>query len=258
MSLTGLLKVAAGAALISKLSNLKKGARPSEPPGTRLVFFDSKGNNKLLSSDNRVKIRVPSQYMGGDVTRGPGGFISYLGGIVFPYTPSITYEYKADYVAQNPAHANFGLNFYHRSAVGNISIQGKFTVQNAEDAAMYLATIHLLKALTRMKTGNDSTPGSPPPICRLDAYGDYMIKDVPVAISNFRIELPDAVDYYTIGKEVTNLNNAYFESYYGQTTVPTVSTIAITCIPMYSRDEMQKFSVDKWIEYSGPRTDGYL
>lgn len=258
MSLSGLLKVAGTAALISKLSNLKKGARPAEQPGTRLAFFDSKGNNKLLTSDNRVKIRVPSQYMRGDITGGPGGALSHLGGIVFPYTPGITYEYKADYAAQNPTHANFGLNFYHRSAVSNISIQGKFTVQNAEDAAVYLSTMHLLKALTRMQTGNDSDPGSPPPVCRLDAYGDYMIKDVPVAISSFRIELPDAVDYYTIGKDVTNLSNSYFESFYGQTTVPTISTIAITCIPMYSRDEMQNFSVDKWLEYSGPRTDGYL
>lgn len=256
MSLSGLLKVVGTAALISKLSKVGKGARPEDPPGTQLKFFDRNGGDKLLTVDNRVKIRVPAAYTKDLLTGGPFKALTTLTGIIFPYTPQISYEYKADYTPQNPIHSNFGLNFYNRSSVGSISIQGKFTVQNSKDAAAYLSTIHLLKALTRMKTGNDSTPGSPPPVCRLDAYGDYMIKNVPVAITSFRIELPDGVDYYTLGKDMPK--DYPTQDSYGQTTVPTVSTISITCIPMYSRNEMQQFSVDKWLAYSGPRTDGYL
>lgn len=256
MSLSGLLKVVGTAALISKLSKVGKGARPEDPPGTQLKFFDKNGGDKLLNVDNRVKIRVPAAYTKDKLTGGPYRVLSTIDGIIFPYTPAISYEYKADYTPQNPIHSNFGLNFYNRSSVGSISIQGKFTVQNSKDAAAYLSTIHLLKALTRMKTGNDSTPGSPPPVCRLDAYGDYMIKNVPIAITSFRIELPDSVDFYTLGKDMPM--DYPTQNLYGQTTVPTVSTISITCIPMYSRNEMQKFSVDKWLAYSGPRTDGYL
>lgn len=257
MSLSGLLKVVGTAALISKLSKVGKGARPEDPPGTQLKFFDKNGGDKLLNVDNRVKIRVPAAYTRGLLTGGPYRVLTTLTGIIFPYTPAISYEYKADYVAQTPSHTNFGLNFYNRSSVGSISIQGKFTVQNSKDAAAYLSTIHLLKALTRMKTGNDgNSAGSPPPVCRLDAYGDYMIKNVPVAITSFRIELPESIDYYTLGKDMPK--DYPTQDSYGQTTVPTVSTISITCIPMYSRSEMQKFSVDKWLAYSGPRTDGYL
>lgn len=254
MSLSGLLKVVGTAALISKLSKIGKGARPEDPPGTQLKFFDQNGGDRLLNVDNRVKIRVPEAYTKDKLTGGPVRALSMINGIIFPYTPQISYEYKADYTPQNPIHSNFGLNFYNRSSVGSISIQGKFTVQNSSDAAVYLSTIHLLKALTRMKTGSDlSAPGSPPPVCRLDAYGDYMLKNVPVAITSFRLELPEGVDYFTIGKDTTQDYQSY-----GQTTVPTVSTIAITCIPMYSRNEMQKFSVEKWLSYTGPRTDGYL
>ena len=257
MSLSGLLQVVGTTALISKLSKVGKGARPEDPPGTQLKFFDKNGGDRLLNVDNRVKIRVPESYTEGIVPGGPYRMLSMINGIIFPYTPAISYEYKADYTPQNPIHSNFGLQFYNRSSVGSISIQGKFTVQDSRDAGAYLSTVHLLKALTRMKTGNDGKDaGSPPPVCRLDAYGDYMIKNVPVAITSFRVELPEGVDYYTIGKDSTQ--DYPTEKDYGQTTVPTVSTIAITCIPMYSRDEMQKFSVDKWLAYSGPRTDGYL
>ena len=81
----------------------------------------------------------------------------------------------------------------------------------------------------------DSDSGAPPPICRLNAFGDAMLKNVPVAITSFRVELPDSVDYF-----ITDGIN-------GTNSIPVVSTIAITCLPMYSREEMQNFSVTGYI-----------
>jgi hypothetical protein len=49
--------------------------------------------------------------------------------------------------------------------------------------------------------------------------------------------MPDNVDYFTLPAT----------SNYGATSVPTVSTIAITCLPMYSRNEMQRFSVTGYL-----------
>lgn len=161
----------------------------------------------------------------------------------------ITYEHKADYTTQNITHSNFALHFYQRSSVSAIQITGEFTVQNEADAAMYLSTVHILRALTKMQTGLDSNPGSPPPVCRLDAYGDYMLKNVPVAIASFRLELPNKVDYFTIGKSAAGV--------YGQTSVPTLSTLSINCIPIYSRAEMQKFSVKNWLTTPSTVRNGY-
>ena len=198
--------------------------------------------------DNRVKIRVPSKYIV-DLTSGSPGRneLKKLGGIIFPYTPSITYEHKADYSSMPVMHSNFALNFYQRSSVTNISISGKFTVQNDYDANVYLSTVHMLRALTKMLSGGEEGSGSPPPVCRLDAYGDFMLKNVPVAISSFKIEFPDGVDYFTTDGYPFN-----------QTSVPTISTISLTLVPMYSRAEMRDFTVDDWLNNVKTRKSGYL
>ena len=98
-----------------------------------------------------------------------------------------------------------------------------------------------------MRFGLDSDAGAPPPVCRLYANGEAMLHNVPVAITSYRIELPDSVDYFTISRDPR----------FGTTAVPVVSTIAITCVPMYSRAEMQKFSVADYNDGS-LRKQGYI
>lgn len=194
----------------------------------------------IKGDDLRVKIRVPPGYISSefDITTGPRSGLgeTKIGGIIFPYTPSINFDMKADYTSVSPLHSNFPINFYKSSGISNINIQGKFTVENDSDAGFYIATVHLLRSLTKMRFGTDWNKGAPPPVCRLDAYGALMLKNVPVAISNFRIELPDSVDYYTFEYQTQGL-----------VSVPTLSTISVTCIPMYSRKEMQEFSVTGYL-----------
>lgn len=225
-----------------------KGALPSIPSPAKVNFTNAAGNK--LSSDLRVKIRVPDEYLQ-NFTWGNSGELSYLGGIVFPYTPVISLTHKADYTLQTPLHSNFALNFYKSSSVTPITISGKFTVQNDDDAGVFIGTLHLLRALVKMKSGDDADSGAPPPVCRLDAYGAFMLENVPVAISEFKVEFPENVDYYSISVSGNS-------SKYEQTTVPTVCTISVTCIPMYSRSEMQKYSVNSWINDSAVRKGGYL
>jgi hypothetical protein len=207
--------------------------------------------------DHRVKIIVPESYIRmstrGNIMDGSGGHIYNNQGIVFPYTPSITYEHKADFTDQKIMHSNYTQYFYQRSYVSPFTITGKFTVQNDGDAMAYLATVHLLRALTKMLYGGDAgdeMSGSPPPVCRLKAYGDYMLDGVPISITGVKFELPDAVDYYTLGNLSPN-------RVFGRTTVPTLSNITVTCIPMYSRAEQQKFSVNSWLA-GDLRKKGYL
>lgn len=201
-------------------------------------------------TDYRARLRVPLPIMISNPLSGPDSLQFLNHGIVFPYTPSISYETSAHYSEQMPMHSNFAQHFYKGSSVSKIMLTAKFTVQNDTDAGMYLAAVHLLKVLTRMKTGNDGSPGNPPPICRLDAYGNYMIKNVPVAVGGFKIDLHDSVDYYRITKALPNADGSemYTSSYdvYGQNFVPISSTISITLIPMYSRQEMLDFSVDNF------------
>jgi hypothetical protein len=217
------------------------GAQPTLPSEPIINYTDANGNSQ--SEFLRVRIRVPFNYLN-EYTVGKNSELAKVGGIVFPFTPSISYDVKAEYTAPNLLHSNFPINFYQRSSVGPISITGKFTVENADDARVYLATVHLLKSLTKMRFGGingDPDSGAPPPVCRLDAYGS-MLKNVPVVITSLRIELPDSADYFIINDNIT-----------GRNSVPTVSTLSITCLPMYSRAEMQSFSVDNYVNnaYAG-------
>lgn len=226
------------------------GAEKTPIPPPKTIVVDRKGNK--LERDLRIRIKVPPKYL-----TGYAEMLKVNEGIIFPFTPSISYEVKADYAASSPMHSNFQVNFYQRSSVGSIQINGKFSVQNEKDAKMYIAMMYLLKAITRMRSGGsksgDADSGAPPPVCRLFGYGTGMFDNVPVAISNYRIELPDNVDYFTV-------NTGSVMGEFGTsdvTSVPTLSTIAITCLPMYSREEMQKFSVGSYLA-GGLKGKGYL
>jgi predicted nucleic acid-binding Zn-ribbon protein len=196
------------------------------------------------TKDLRVILRVPKAYLKGPAA-GPSNILNDFGGILFPYTPTISYDNQAQYGAVNPVHSNYTQYFFKNSQVGQISISAKFTVQNEREGKVWLGVIHLLRALTKMRWGKDVGAGSPPPVCRLEGYGDFMLRNVPVVISSFKFDLPDNVDYISVGGEYKN------------TLVPSITTINLGLNVMYSRREMQDFSVDSWIQ-GNLRGQGYL
>jgi hypothetical protein len=216
-------------------------------PVTAKVNWSSVTNN----ADTRVRIIVPEYYYSSyPSASGFKGELEEIKGIIFPYTPTITYNQTANYSPQNLMHANYNQYFYQRSDVGQIQIAGIFTVQNDLDAGVFLATQHLLRALIKMQTGNDLLPGAPPPVCRLKAYGQFMLDNVPIVISNVSFNLENEIDYYVLGK-----SSNY--QMYGVNSVPAKTTVTITCNPVYSRTQMQNFSVGGWLD-GDLRTQGYL
>jgi hypothetical protein len=218
-----------------------RGAQRANPPPSRAQWSEAK--------DLRVKLRVPNEYLKGP-SAGPASILQKNGGILFPYTPQIAVENQASYASQTPLHSNHPLYFYKSSAVTPITVTAKFTVQNEFEGAVLLGVIHLLRALTKMKFGNDPDAGSPPPVCRFDAYGDYMMSNVPVSIASWRHDLPDNVDYITVGRPESPKT-------YGRTMVPVLSTISLTMNIMYSRREMLAYNVTDWLSGS-LKNSGYL
>jgi hypothetical protein len=192
--------------------------------------------------DHRVRLKVPVSYVSGIHTQGPNKALYNSQGIIFPYTPSISQDYAANYSAVPVTHSNYTQYFYKNSSVGTISLTAKITVQNEYEADMYFSIIHLLRALTKMRWGDDDNAGSPPPVCRLFAYGDAIMNNVPVALSAFKLDLPDGVDYFT----TRALSSA-----------PAMSTLNLTLTPIYSRNEMQKFTIKNWLD-TDLRSKGYL
>lgn len=243
---------------VRDLGNIEFGATPRQKTAATTVDVRSlPGNSAVTNSDKdmRVKIRVPSNYITPLTEGSSDKELSGLrfGGIIFPYTPQISYEHKAEYTTQQPLHSNYAINFYKNSSIGDITITGKFTVQNEKEGLIYLATVRLLRALTKMRWGGkigDPDSGAPPPVCRLDGYGEFLFKNVPVVIHSFKNDLPDDVDFFTVGKD----GNGPF----GLNSVPTRSTISVTCKVAYSRAEMQQISVTKYLDPRALRGKGYL
>ena len=217
---------------------LQKSGKPSaEPVKDTPAAPTFKGG-----TDHRVRLKVPVSYVSGIHTQGPNQTLFKSQGIIFPYTPTIGQEYTASYNALPVIHSNYAQQFYKNSSVGNISLSAKFTVQNEYEANVYFSIVHLLRALTKMRWGDDENAGSPPPVCRLFAYGNGIMNNVPVAIASFKLDLPDNIDYF-VTKDLSS--------------APVLSTIGITLIPIYSRNEIQQFTVDKWLT-GDLRNKGYL
>ena len=166
--------------------------------------------------------------------------------LIFPLTPTIMINHSASYTPIKPIHSNYPFYAYQNSALENITITGEFPVENEEDGKYWIAATHYLRAVSKMAYGNTENVGSPPPVIKLNGYGDYVFKDVPVVVTNFNYELANDIDYIRVegiqgGKEGTY--------------VPTRSTISVTLIPMYSRRQVKKFSLQAFIAgryVSGP------
>ena len=83
---------------LTRLGVLMKGGKKTEPakPKTQTYSFASIAKG---GEDPRVKIKIPSQYM-----KGPAEHIWNTGdeGVVFPYTPQIVVQTRANYNNLNP------------------------------------------------------------------------------------------------------------------------------------------------------------
>lgn len=167
--------------------------------------------------------------------------------LVFPYTPNVFITHSARYNALTPTHSNYPFHIYEGSQVEQFTITGEFTVENAEEAKYWIAAVHYLKSVTKMAYGDSANAGAPPPVVKLNGYGDYVFNNVPVVIQNFNVTMPPDVDY--IPAEV-----GFSGSY-----APAQSEISVTLVPQYSRDKVNRFSLDTFV--SGGYImgeDGYL
>jgi hypothetical protein len=169
------------------------------------------------NSDWRVRLSLGpgAQYL---YNATPAGVLAPLkanggtDGVIFPYTPTITTTYSANYEQYDLIHSNYRGLFYKNSRVGDIQLRGTFTAQDTTEANYLLAVIHFFRSATKMFYGQDAERGTPPPICLLNGYGGYQFSDHPVVISSFNYTLPNDVDYIRTTNPNNfglNLNNRY-------------------------------------------------
>ena len=189
-----------------------------------------------LNSDEDLRVIVsdPSgKLIKGAITKP----LEDTGGVLFPYTPSIQINQRANYEAESLVHTNYENLYYKNSMVDSINFNAKFTANDGLEAAYVMAVIHFFRAATKMFYGQDSIAGTPPPVLRLNGYGNLMLDNLPVVVVNFDYNLPEDVDYISasIGNQTTTL-------------VPTSLQMNLGFKVLYSRNQISNsFGLEKFV-----------
>ena len=168
--------------------------------------FQSPGNN-----DWRVKLKLAPGatylYKDTDVATSILAPLAASNGVVFPYMPTISTSYNANYDQTDLTHSNYRGQFYKSSYVGDIQISGEFTAQDTAEANYLLAVIHFFRSVTKMFYGaKDSFRGTPPPLVYLNGLGQYQFNNQPCVVRTFNYSMPNNCDYIRTKPNNYNVN----------------------------------------------------
>ena len=151
---------------IDRLKGLGKDGEADQKKSTNVVFQDG-NNGQFDTKDTRIKIKIPNDYL-----FGPAYYLKEVqdNAVVFPYTPQIVVQTRANYNTLHPTHSNYAFYAYQNSQLDAISIVGTFTAQNPDEARYMMGAIHALRSVTKMNFGSGRDLGAPPPVCLLQGY----------------------------------------------------------------------------------------
>ena len=192
-----------------------------------------------INTDWRVTLRLApdATYLYKAADAGLLQPLKVTNGVVFPYTPTISTAYKANYNPYDLTHSNYRGYFYQNSYTDAVNLTATFTAQSTADAAYVLAVIHFFRSVTKMFYGQDAQPqrGSPPPLVFLSGLGDYQFNNHPCLVSQFNYTLPADVDYISSGSPNNlGLNLQPLQNLYSTTlnaVSPTVTRLATSFLP---------------------------
>jgi len=174
--------------------NLPKGGQSGGSASANATFVTD------TSTDWRAKLTLPGIDKINEVFR-KGQILDPIreaGGLIFPYTPTITISHNVSYGEQALTHQNYQFIAYQNSKVSDITINGDFYVQDWSEAQYWISAVHFLRSVTKMYAWDNAYVGNPPPILKFSAYGDYVFKNVPVVVKSFNVTLPKEVDYISV------------------------------------------------------------
>jgi hypothetical protein len=189
-------------------------------------------------TDHRIRLRPKKlDLLNNDVLKP----IYHTNGLLFPYTPQISYNQNINYSAMDITHGNQDYQLYKNTGSVEITINGQFTAQNRPEAIYMMSAIHFLRSMSKMYFGeHDENKGLPPPVLLLSGYGNMMFNQVPVIMRNFSINLDQNVDYVRLEFRNGKVNSFAW--------VPALATITVSLIvqktPADWRDEFtwEKFA----------------
>ena len=197
-----------------------------------------------LNTDWRVVLRLApgSNYLYNAPDAGLLAPLKVTNGVIFPYTPTISTAYKANYSSYDLTHSNYRGYFYQNSYIDAVNITATFTAQSTSDASYVLAVIHFFRSVTKMFYGQDAQRGSPPPLVFLSGLGDYQFNNHPCLVQSFTYTLPADVDYISSGSPNNlGLNLQPLQNLYSTTLnaiAPTATRLAAAFLPPGAQNDL--------------------
>jgi hypothetical protein len=227
---------------------------------SRIVNARAKWSGRSDKKDWRVRLQVPEGPLRQFFDFDNNTLLQPLAdshGIFWPLTPSMVIQHSANYNAMDMTHSNYPHQAYQNSQVDSMNIIGEFPVQNSDDAKHWVATVNFLRTATKMFFGKDDgngLKGNPPPILHLFGYGDHMFHKIPVVLNSFNVELRAGIDYISTRQNPDGYSTPRTRERMGlpeleeiQTWAPTLSNISVLITPIYSRDSVKNFSMNKFV-----------
>ena len=229
------------------------------------ITMNTDGNTDSGDQDWRVSLSMPqsiTQMIAGEKTlldplKATGNRL------VFPYTPTILVGQSANWNPMQPVHTNYPFYAYENSRVDQMTISAHFYVQNEMEARYWVACVHYLRSMTKMSYGLSPNKGAPPPVVKLNGYGDFTFKDVPVIIQNFTFDLKEDVDYISTkltAEESGTSDGPPSVAATGGTYAwaPTESLMTIGVVPQYSRTKQSQFDLADFVKNGGTKGSGFI
>ena len=229
------------------------------------ITMNTSGKTSPAELDWRVSLSIPQQIQ--DIIQNQKSLLDPLKAtgnkMVFPYTPTILVGQSANWNPMQPVHTNYPFYAYENSRVDQMTISAHFYVQNEMEARYWVAAVHYLRSMTKMSYGLSPNKGAPPPVVRLNGYGDYTFKDVPVVITNFQFDLKEDVDYISTrlsSEESGTADGPPSVSSKGGTYAwaPTESLLTIGIVPQYSRTRQAQFDLADFVKNGGTKGSGFI
>ena len=190
---------------------------------------------QFAQQDKRVRLAL-SPGSGPMLYKDPGNSVlsplNQTGGILFPYTPTVSISHSAQYAGTHPTHSNYVQHSYNASSVDSITVDGYFTANDPDEAKYVMAVIHFLRSAYKMFFGNDRLAGTPPPVLRLSGHGSLNYNSVPVVLQNFAEIMPADRDYIEVPGSGT--------------LIPTFLPVTLNLMPIYSKNQIGNFNLDSF------------
>ena len=133
--------------------------------------------------------------------------LTLTGGLVFPYTPTISESLGTKYDATELVHSNENVHTFKNNDNVRITLSECVWTSETWDQAIYtLGVIHFFRSYRLMDFGRGKT-GRPPSPMWFSAYGSYLYNALPVLIERVDLAFPADIDYVGVPNPGTTAYN---------------------------------------------------